>query len=520
MVGVLIVVGGALLAIKIFAATRSSFADAMPPETAAFFHVDFLNLVRSGDVDRLLKAFEAENELGDPIEDAVSEIDRLLFLEDAQFDLTNDIIPWMGRGVGVGVTTFGLAGLEPEFIAAIDVRDSGEFRKFFPKLQATIEETNGPLLESEYRRVTIYTGSDMALALSKAVLLIGSNRSAIRDAIDAQLDESLADSPDFRGTLKRLPENRVLTGWINTSKYLDEFADDALELEVSNSWFNPVDLPDSYGFSGRFIDAGLRFDFAATYPDGSDFLDSWRDIELQTAKIAPDSTLGFLAAPPFVRQYLDLVRDGLAEEFDDFRRQGVEDYGIDLESDFLTLLDGEFGFIVTREDGGLFADESGVPVGLALFLGTSEQERLRNTLARFLDSIDKDTSGEVTNVEIVGPYGHPELYDVIGAYDDVAIPFGVDYGYLMVGTDRRTLEAMFAGDGNKLADDSTYRAVAAELDDMDHLFYVDWLKISDLLESMDPDDAPEFPRALESMLAGYRIDGNVHSGAFVIAIDY
>ena len=517
LVGALIVVGGVLVATKIFAATRATFADSMPPETAAFFHVDLLNLLRSSELDRMLEAFQAENELGDPIEDAVSEIDRLL-LEEAKFDLTNDIVPWMGRGVGVGVSTLGLAGDEAEFIAAIDVRDSGKFREFFPKLQATIEESDGPLVESEYEGVTIYTagdGADGAFALSKAVFLIGSSSFAVRDAIDAQLGESLADSPDFEATLDRLPTNRVFTAWINASSYVDELTGLGTLSGgglIEPGLFNSDDFPTSYGFSGRFVDAGVRFDFVAIYPEDSDFLVPWRDGRLNTAELAPDNTLGFLAVPPFVEQYTDLLRKGLAEEYDDARSQVFEDFGIDLEADLLALLDGEFGLVVTRETGGLLDREFELPLGFAAFLGTSEQDRLRTTLARFIDN-SRD------NVDILGPFGDPELYEVADTFDGANIPFGVDYGYLMVATERRILEDIFRDSANKLVDDPTFKNAASELDDMELVFYVDMFKIYNLLENQD-ETVPDEVRALESMLAGERVDDNVLLAVFVIAIDY
>jgi len=514
LVGALIVVGGALAATKIFAATRATFADSMPPDTVAFFHVDLLNLLRSSELDRMLEAFQAENELGDPIEDAVSEIDRLL-LEETKFDLTNDIVPWMGRGVGLGVSTLGLAGDEAEFITAIDVRDSGKFREFFPKLQATIEESDGPLVESEYEGVTIYTAGDGAFALSKAVFLIGSSSFAVRDAIDAQLGESLADSPDFEATLDRLPANRVFTGWIDASAYTDELAGLGTLSGgglIEPGLFNSDDFPMSYGFSGRFVDAGVRFDFVAIYPEDSDFLDPWRDGRLNTAELAPDSTLGFLAVPPFVEQYTDLLREELAEEYDDARSQVFEGFGIDLEADLLALLDGEFGFVVTRETGGLMDREFEIPLGFAAFLGTSEQDHLRSTLTQFVDD-SRDS------IDILGPFGDPELYEVTGTFEGANIPFGVDYGYLMVATERRTLEDIFRDSDNKLVDDPTFKNAASELHDMELVFYVDMLKVYNLLESQD-ETVPDEVRALESMLAGERVDGNVLLAAFVIAIDY
>lgn len=519
LIGALVIVGGALVATKIFAATRSTFANSIPPQTAAFVHIDLLNVVRSGELERMIEAFEVEDELGEPVGDAVSEIDRLL-LEEGDFDLTNDIIPWMGRGVGVGVTTFGLSGLEPEFIAAIDVRDSGEFDRFFPKLRSTIEETDGPLLESDYQGVTIFTSTDGAFALSKAVFLIGSNSFAVEDAIDAQSGESLADAPDFDATLELLPEDRVLTVWINAAKYIDELegfgglTGGFEELGV----FDPTSGPTSYGFSGQFVDAGLRFDFAAIYPETSEALAPWNDFQLETAELAPDSTLGFFAAPPFIEFYADTIQEAFAEEYDDARRQGIEEYGIDFESDFIDLLDGEFGFLVTREDGGVLDREFGFPVGLAAFLGTSEQDRLLNTVARFIDIGIGEFGGEATLV--LGPSGDPNLFEYADEYFDYTIPFGVDYGYLMSASDRRILQTTFATGGNKLADDPTYRAAASDLDDMEHVFYVDFLKIFDLIRSMDPDDNPEFPVALESILAGFKIDGNVQTGALVVAIDY
>ena len=189
-----------------------------------------------------------------------------------------------------------------------------------------------------------------------------------------------------------------------------------------------------------------------------------------------------------------------------------EGFGIDLEADLLALLDGEFGFVVTEEPGGLMDREFEIPLGFAAFLGTSEQDHLRSTLTQFVDN-SRD------NIDILGPFGDPELYEVTGTFDGANIPFGVDYGYLMVATERRTLEDIFRDSDNKLVDDPTFKNAASELEDMELVFYVDMLKIYTLVESQD-ETVPDEIRALESMLAGERVDGNVLLAAFVIAIDY
>ncbi len=155
-----------------------------------------------------------------------------------------------------------------------------------------------------------------------------------------------------------------------------------------------------------------------------------------------------------------------------------------------------------------------IPVGLAAYLGTSDEDRLRNTLARFID-IEGDLG-----FEIVGPYGDPELYDAIDDYDDTTIPFGVDYGFLMASSDRSLLENVFATEGGRLADEAAFQRAAAELDGLEYLFFVDFGKIDDLIKSLDPGDTSEFPGPLQTVLAGYQIDGNVFSGAALISIDY
>ncbi len=518
LIGVLIIVGGALIATKIFAATRSTFADSMPPDSAAFFHIDLLNVVRSDEMDRTIAAFEAENEEGELIEDVMNEIDRLLLAEGAQFDFSNDIVPWMGRGVGVSILTFGGFEVDPEFLVAIDVRDSGEFAKFFPKLLSTIEELDGPMGEEDYQGVTIYTGSDGALAMSKAVLLMGSNGDTVKDAIDAQSKTSLADLDEFVATIELLPDDRVLTGWVDMAQYADEFID-AYGLSTTDDGFyeafvNPEQAPASYGFSGKFVESGIRFDFAALYPETSNTLDAWRDVQLKTAGLAPSNTLGFFAAPPLVDTYLNSIREGFVEEFEDVRRQGIEEYGIDIDTDFLSVLNGEFGLLVAWEPGGWMDRQWEIPVGLAAYLGTSDEDRLRNTLARFID-IEGDLG-----FEIVGPYGDPELYDAIDDYDDTTIPFGVDYGFLMASSDRSLLENVFATEGGRLADEAAFQRAAAELDGLEYLFFVDFGKIDDLIKSLDPGDTSEFPGPLQTVLAGYQIDGNVFSGAALISIDY
>ena len=503
-------IGGAAAANLLFRATRSSFADAMPPNSVAFFHVDLLNVVLSDDLGRIVDAFDTDLAAGEPGFDAEFELDKLLLEEGIRFDFSNDIAPWLGRGVAIGVLDFeGRSGV-PEFVVAVDVRDRSEFDSFWPKLIRTIEEESGEaVIQSEYQGVTIHSALEASLAFTEDTLLVGPDDRSVRSSIDALQSESLADNPAFIETMAALPSDRMVTAWFQTSGYTDLIDTSVLnsdQLDIYDRFLDDAEFPRAFGYSADLSDPGIRMDFVAVYPETSTLLEAMAGFEPDLAGRAPADTIGFVVAPPFVEIYLDLFADLIEDELREPREEFRAEAGIDMVDDVVRLLDGSFGVVVSANELGWLGREFDVAIDVAGFIGTTQPDRLRDNIQLLIDRAGEES--------ILGPYGDPLLWDVQQGAD--SWPFGVDYGYLMAATDRSLLEELFtAGGGVRLDQDPTYQQALAELDSPIWL-YVDIGKILDLIP---PEDLPDRARILDYTAVAQRVDGTTMQSTWVLSLD-
>jgi hypothetical protein len=508
--GVLLLIGGAAVANLLFRATRSSFADAIPANSIMFLHVDLLNVVLSDELGQIVDAFDAELSPGEEGFDAEFELDKLFLEEGYRFDFTNDIVPWVGRGVAVGVLDFeGRSGV-PEFVVAVDVRDRSEFNAFWPKLMRTIEAESGePVVESQHRGVTIHSALEASLAFTQDTLIVGPDARSVRMSIEALQSESLADNPAFVETMDELPPGRMVTAWFQTDGYSDLIETSAYspeELEIYERFLDGGEFPSAFGFSADLGDPGVRMDFVTVYPQTSSLFNAMAGFEPELAAMAPVDTIGFVVAPPFVEIYLDQFADFIDRELQGPRDEFRQEYGIDMFDDLIRLLDGSFGMVVSENDKGWFERDFGVAIDGAVFIGTSDPGRLRDNL-----EVVVDKSGEPS---ISGPSGDPLLWDVQqGAGSWV---FGADYGNLMAATDRSLVEELFKpGGGLKLSQDPKYREAAAELGSPIWL-YVDITRILDLLPS---EEVPERARILDYTAVGQTVDGSTVRATWVLSLD-
>ena len=101
-----IVGGGGFLALQAFTAVSQAPAASMPPDTDLYFSVDLLQLTGEDTTGALVDTVRGVlNRLGEETSDPadlIADLD-LQLQASAGFDFSNDIRPWIGRTIGVGV---------------------------------------------------------------------------------------------------------------------------------------------------------------------------------------------------------------------------------------------------------------------------------------------------------------------------------------------------------------------------------------------------------------------------------
>lgn len=481
-------------------------AAVMTPDTGIFIGLDLLEMTPEK-IGRVVDPFLAV--AGEPdTQDFASALDQLdaAMLEEVDFDFQNDILPWLGRFAGFGISTLALGEFdEPEEVSwslVISTRDEDASEAFLVKLrEAMARESGYDFVETSYDDVTIYeldapdAFERVAIAQANGMVMLGAGAGAIQASIDAEKGDSLADSDDYQTLVGELPGNRALTFYVDLSKYeslREGLLPGVIPADVAG-WGNA-----SAAVSLSLTDDGLQLDTVspvdseAISPDQQQLLDSFADEPVADQRF-PDATLIYLAG-----QRLDLVwssiKDSLSDsmtpgEFDESMTLFAEQFGLNPDTQLFPFLDGEWAVGVLPATAGFLAEELEVDLGLAMLAQTSDPDTLSANLSGFSSALEE----QALFVEHTSE-ADMESYSI---HDDpqgpAVISFGLAQGYLFISSDAGTTGRLF-GDGPSLADSDHYQETwKAFPRGMTPVFY---LNASGLVgavrEGMDPGDRADF----------------------------
>ncbi len=470
----IIVVGGIILLPRLFGADESAIAGVMPPETSMLIELNALNLAND-ETNRIARAFEdvfneadVEFDAEDPgsglesLDDQLEEATGLTF--------TDDILPWIGPNLGLGLVELDLEALnegeQPQIIFAATIRDTAVADIFIEDLIDAIEDESGNRVdEVEHGGALVFeVDSDLdeeriAFGRSGEIFFLTTTIDLLEDAIDAQQGENLGDVAEYQDTLAELPADRAMTIYINGQGIEDaaKGAEDSGELEgLDTGALEDLGLL-GVGMSITAVAEGIQADFVGNFESLTEeqqaVLDAQTD-DIQTAEFLPESTYVFL-----VGQRLDLVwqnamdsLNGVSEDDLDEAMDLFDDmFGFNPSDELLPLLNGEYSLALIDSDAGLIAEQFETDLGLVIMVGTSSSEELTGLAEDFTDgledqemSVDDSANDDVTIYEVEDASG-----ELMGAY-------GVSEDYLVLSTSGETVETLFLGEAN-LADSDKYQ---------------------------------------------------------------
>ncbi len=433
-----------------------------------------LNLAND-ETNRIARAFEdvfneadVEFDAEDPgsglesLDDQLEEATGLTF--------TDDILPWIGPNLGLGLVELDLEALnegeQPQIIFAATIRDTAVADIFIEDLIDAIEDESGNRVdEVEHGGALVFeVDSDLeeeriAFGRSGEIFFLTTTIDLLEDAIDAQQGENLGDVAEYQDTLAELPADRAMTIYVNGQGIEDaaKGAEDSGELEgLDTGALEDLGLL-GVGMSITAVAEGIQADFVGNFESLTEeqqaVLDAQTD-DIQTAEFLPESTYVFL-----VGQRLDLVwqnamdsLNGVSEDDLDEAMDLFDDmFGFNPSDELLPLLNGEYSLALIDSDAGLIAEQFETDLGLVIMVGTSSSEELSGLAEDFTDgledqemSVDDSANDDVTVYEVEDASG-----ELMGAY-------GVSEDYLVLSTSGETVETLFLGEAN-LADSDKYQ---------------------------------------------------------------
>jgi hypothetical protein len=187
----------------------------------------------------------------------------------------------------------------------------------------------------------------------------------------------LADLEIYNRTLEKLPEERMVSLYLNYEELQDVYAEMMeeayYELGAVSYQFPQIDA--GFGMSLSVVDPGLQLDMVTVYEDPEEV--PWVDIDLdlngyepQTPGMVPEETFLFYSNYTLPDQD-KLLEDMLGEDYQEALGLLAEEIDVDLEEIYASL-DGEIAVALFEQDEGFLGEVVGMPMGLSLLVGIKD----------------------------------------------------------------------------------------------------------------------------------------------------
>jgi hypothetical protein len=479
---------------RLFGGTFDAAAEAMPENTSVYVGINLLNATPD-ELDRVIQPFADALEIDQRSwDEIIEELDRYIG-EELDLTITDDIKPWIGQYVGLGIFDIRIGDSENpvSLVVAIESRNNDAADDFIGKLRDSIERGEPNLDETTYQGVTLYFlppeyGTGIAFCRSGSLVLFSLNENDLHTAIDAQKGKSLADNSRYRDMLEKLPDKRVATVFFTSQEIEDlikklqsptgEVFDQNTEglgetAPVLNPIITQINLNtwDASILSVSITGAGLQLDSITSY-NMENISAAQRELlesmgkSSKTIEMFPKDTLAFITSQRLDLSYdvaIETMRDlsqDISDSIDDALQSVREETGIDLENDLFHRLDGEFTIGIFPSSQGILAQEANVDLGFALLAESSDTGALANTMDIFASKLEEEGAG-VDRFES----GGVELYEFLEeSSGDIVFAGGIEKDHMAIASTSQTIEDLFAGN-TPLAKSARYRDAISPLPD-------------------------------------------------------
>jgi hypothetical protein len=523
--------GGGFLALQAFTAVSQAPAASMPPDTDIYFSVDLLQLTGEDTtgalVDTVRGILERLGEDVDDPDDLIADLDAEL-LATAGFDFSNDIRPWIGRTIGVGVLGGGWDPMDytstPDVLVAVEVRNDGEAREFLETFRTSAAREGIVLVPTAYGDVDLLAwtdaGTEAAIGVSDGMLLAGTTR-AVQRGVDAQNGASLADNPDFTEATESLPESRLFTGWLDAGFYRNiyedilttDFAPTSPDVELAQDLLGGWEAA---SLAVTVTDAGVAFDTVVLLEDGQ-IPDYYAGL-LGTGSVPallPADTLAFVeyGSPAGIWSSTAAAFMGMQPGYEDDLDVFAEELGFHPIDDFVAYLDGAMGVALVRSNEGILKAETGYPIGLVGLVGTSSPDPLRVSLMKLNDLLAQEGI-MVSSTSVAGN----EFY-VFEDHGEEAVAYGVTEQRMVIGTSSTDLVKIGAA-GPNLTTNPAYTAAVDALPGQDYVvsFFADVAGMVDVFGAEG--DVRLALEPFTAVIVGTSVNGSHYRGSAIVLIDY
>ncbi|MFN2188200.1 MAG: DUF3352 domain-containing protein, partial [Candidatus Promineifilaceae bacterium] len=296
------------------------------------------------------------------------------------FNLTEDILPWIGPNVAVGLVDYeydqyGSLDTAQALVVA-EVKDDQAADSFVEKFVAGVSDESGNSFSEEtYKGVTISElqaeseNDRISIARADGIVYFGSSAEVVKRGIDASSGESLAEDEGYKTLEAHMYPERAVT-----ANFSHDFIQDSTGGFGSDF---PIDLQDiPYIGSGggavtlSFTDQGLRFDgLSAVDKEELTEVESLalQGSEAETAERFPSNTILYFTGLS-ISQFWELLLDA-SPDYAEAMAELQDQIGFDIVNELFVYLDGETGVGLWPGSSGLLANAAQIPLSFSLLGG-------------------------------------------------------------------------------------------------------------------------------------------------------
>lgn len=500
------------LIVSQFGASGGTSLQAIPDDVDVLVRFDFQEYTDNERVDRLVSAFSGPLAAAGHIDSA--DVDLLQLIdEELQSELgvtiEEDISPWIGEDLSVGMWFDPPIGSEPSFLVSIGVGDRAAAEQFVEKLldQASVEITR-----SDHDGGTLFaaldnSSDDGVVWLGDDMMLISTELAPIDSAIETMREESIVDDPDYLRVTDELPETPLVEFYMSDS-LVEKMATGAGMIGGADAEL--IDMLETIGSTGATIslnDEGIQFDAIQVNDGDNEWFQALAFDGSGLVTGLPRSTLGFLGFTFPGDLITDLmgvdVDDGTIEEAEDFFSQT---FGVDLVGELLPALGPNILLAAVQSSEGMLASELDVPIGVIFAMDISDRGPIEKVLAgleEFAAEEGVTFSGENPRVILVD--GQP------------AAAYALTDSSLSIATSGDLLGSFLDGSGD-IGENPTYRRLDDALVGSGLTVYFDIAAI------LDEIPMPADERAIFGPLQGFGsaidIGDGLVRGSALLLVDY
>ena len=487
----------------------------VPPDAIAYIHVTLdPSLGQKRALLNLMESLpqQAKDELDEGAPRALDDM-----FTDVDIDFDTDVKPWLGGEIALFVSG---DMRKPNGAVLLETTDAEASLRAGRRIVE--EHSGGTAREATHRGTPYWTldaprgplaGEDIAGGVVEGFLVLGTP-AGVTSAIDAAADGGLNTTPSYSQLVGGLPDDRLVTYWVDTPALLKEGlrgvpGAQAELLRTSPFYSRQQELAGAVAVG----EDAIVFDTVSPKPEGEDALPNVPANPELMASLPAGTWLGYVV--PGLGATLESLLDAVPDSAE-VEKQFAEESGLDLRDDVLAWM-GDAGFFVAgprlqRLSGGLVI-ESGDAAATGRVVAA-----IRDAGVRQGGDARPVTAGELSGFE-VADQEFPARMTLLGGEKLVV---AIDAAQVPA---EDSVVGDLTGQGTTLAAEERFlRATESLGGDYAPVFYADVDGLIDVLQSVFPGSqrSPEVKQAkpyakeLAHLIAGVREDGELVKQRLVV----